>query len=222
MRIKAVLATCALAGCVIIPEATDRDARILAMGDSIIAWNRGAGASVSDAVEARLGESVVDASVAGAKLRQGGLRGAVGFSIPDQYREGDWDAVILNGGGNDLLGACGCNGCDAVLDRLVRADYPAVLARLGDAQVFILGYYGIAGDRRGEFDECEDDLIELERRLTRLADTRPNVTVVQIRDAITGKPALYDNDRIHPSPAGSAIIGDRIARALVANIGPAR
>ncbi|MDA8586941.1 SGNH/GDSL hydrolase family protein [Rhodobacteraceae bacterium] len=222
MRITAVLVCAALSGCVVIPEPTDRDARILAIGDSILAWNRGVGASVPDAIEARLGEAVVDASVAGAKMRESGLRASIGFSIPDQYRSGDWDAVVLNGGGNDLNGTCGCDGCDAVLNRLVREDYPALLARLGDTQVFILGYYGAAGDRFGNFDTCEDELLTLERRLTRLAATRPNVTLVAIRDAITGKPALYDDDRIHPSPAGSAVIGDLVARALVANIGPAR
>ena len=212
----------ALSGCVVIPEGTSRNARILAMGDSILSWNRGAGASVSHAIEAQLGEEVVDASVAGAKFRQGGLRGRLGFSIPDQFRTGTWDAVILNGGGNDLLGACGCNRCDKTLDRLVQQDYPALLKRLGDAEVFILGYYGIAGDRPGDFDACEDELIALERRLTQLAASKPNVRVVPIRAAITGNPGLYDDDRIHPSRTGSAVIGSLVARALVANIGPSR
>jgi len=222
MKWIAGLALIALSGCVIVPEATNRNARILAMGDSIVAWNRGVGASISDVIEARLGEEVVDASVAGAKLRQGGLRASIGFSIPDQYRDGDWDAVVLNGGGNDLIGTCGCHRCDTTLDRLVQQDYPALLNRLGDTQVFILGYYGLAGDRPGSFDACEDDLIELERRLTRLAASRPNVYAVPIRAAITGKPELYDDDRVHPSPEGSTIIGALVSRALVANIGPSR
>ena len=222
MKWIAGLTVMMLAGCVVIPEGTSRDARILAIGDSILSWNRGAGASVAHVIEAQLGEEVVDASVAGAKLRQGGLRGSLGFSIPDQYREGAWDAVVLTGGGNDLLGSCRCDRCDAILDRLVQQDYPELLNRLGDAEVFILGYYGIAGDRPGNFDSCEDELIELERRLTRLAASKPNVHVVQIRTAITGKPELYDDDRIHPNRAGSAVIGTLVARALVANIVPSR
>ena len=211
-----------LPACVVFPEATDRDAHILAMGDSVIAWNREEGASIADAIERRLGEPVVDASVPGAKMRQGGVRGAFGFSIPDQYRTGDWDAVILNGGANDLMSECNCNRCDAIVRRLVRRDYPALVNALGNAQIFIVSYYGAAGDRPGRFNSCNDELQQMERRLTSLFATRPNVHVVRVHDAITGRPALYDDDRVHPSPAGSRVIGDIVARALVANLSPSR
>ncbi|MEO0946342.1 MAG: SGNH/GDSL hydrolase family protein, partial [Pseudomonadota bacterium] len=102
---------------------------------------------------------------------------------------------------------------------LVQQDYPALLDQLGEAQVFILGYYGRAGDRPGSFDACEDDLNILESRLTRFAATRSNVQVVPIRAAITGKPELYDPDRIHPSREGSAVIGTLLARAISAEGG---
>jgi lysophospholipase L1-like esterase len=203
-----------LAACGALPERSERGARIIAVGDSVMAWNRDGDAGIPAAIEKRLGLPVLDASVPGARMRFGGVGGAAGFSIPGQYRAGDWDAVVMNGGANDLLAACGCDRCDAVLDRLVRVDYPAFLNRLGDTPVLIVGYYGPAGDRRGNYDICNDELQVLERRLTRLAATRPNVRVVRVRDAITGNPRLYDADRVHPSPEGSAVIGALVARAL--------
>lgn len=206
-----------LSGCVVFPERTDGDARILAMGDSVIAWNRDKGASVADMLEKQLGVPVVDASVPGAKMQQGGLRGAIGFSIPDQFREGAWDAVIVNGGANDLLSECNCNRCDAIIDRLVQRNYPALVNQLGNTQIFIVGYYGAAGDRPGSFNGCNDELLEMERRLTSFASMRANVHVVRVRDAITGRPERYDDDRVHPSPAGSLAIASLVARALVAN-----
>lgn len=210
-----VLALCLLlAGCASLPESSERGARVIVLGDSVMAWNRDQGTAIADVIERRLGAPVLDASVSGARMRFGGVGGAIGFSIPGQYREGDWDAVVLNGGANDLLATCDCNRCDAVLDRLVNQDYPAFLNRLADTPVYIVGYYGPAGDRRGSYDVCNDDLQVLERRLTRLAATRPNVQVVRVRDAITGTPALYDSDRVHPSPAGSERIGTLVARAL--------
>lgn len=214
MRGLALTALLLLAACGALPERAERDARVILLGDSVMAWNRREGASVADAVERQMGAPVLDASVSGARMRFGGVGGAVGFSIPDQYRAGDWDAVVLNGGANDLFFACGCNRCDAVLDRLVRQDYPAFLDRLGNTSVYIVGYYGPAGDRPGNYDICNDELQVLERRLTRLAESRPNVEVVRVRDAITGNPSRYDADRVHPSSEGSAVIGGLVARAL--------
>lgn len=214
MRLRAIAALFLLAACAALPESGERDARVIVMGDSVMAWNRDGDASVADALEAQLGASVLDASVSGARMRLGGVGGAIGFSIPNQYRARDWHAVVFNGGANDLLFECRCNRCDSVLERLIAEDYPALLNRFGDTPVYIVGYYGPAGDRPGNYDICNDELQELERRLTRLVAARPNVRLVRVRDAITGNPALYDADRVHPSPAGSARIAERIVAAL--------
>ena len=216
-RLSLLIILFGLAACGTLPERADPGARILAIGDSVLAWNRADNASIVDRVEKRLGAPILDATVPGARMRQGGFSGAVGFSIPRQVRPGEWETIILNGGANDLFGDCNCNACDAVLDRLVQQDYPALLSRLGDADVYFVGYYGPAGDRAGGYDGCDDELTDLERRLMRLAATRPNFTVVPVRQAVTGRPWLYDDDRVHPSPNGSRVIGDIVARALVAN-----
>ena len=214
MRFLALASFLLLVACSALPERVEREARVIVMGDSVMAWNRDSNASVADAMEKLLDAPVLDASVSGARMRLGGVGSAIGFSIPDQYRERDWDAVVFNGGANDLLFECRCSRCDAVLDRIVNEDYPALLERLGETPVYIVGYYGPAGDRRGNYDICNDELQVLERRLAHLATTRPNVEIVRVRDAITGTPTLYDADRVHPSPAGSAVIAKRIVTAL--------
>lgn len=217
MKWIAALTLTLLTACASLPEVSDRNARILMMGDSVLAWNRSEDAGVADVVERQAGQAVLDVSVPGARMQQGGFRAAIGFSIPDQYRNGAWDAVIVNGGANDFLGTCGCNQCGAVLERLVTKDYPALLDRLGSVPVFIVAYYGSVEGGGGSFDGCGDELLALERRLQALANARANVTQVSVRDAINGNPAFYDPDRVHPSPAGSKVIGTLVARALVAN-----
>lgn len=215
-----------LSACVAVPEATVPGARFLAMGDSVMAWNRGQGASIVDVAEKVLGEEIVDASVPGARLESGGVRAALGLSIPDQYRDGDWDAVVLNGGANDLYATCGCRSCAAELDELIGPDgtggrYPDLLAAI-PAPVFVLGYYGPVRGGGGSYDACDDELRELERRLARLAAANARVTLVSVRQVMDGAPALYDADKVHPSPEGSARIGahlggvmrDRLRRGL--------
>ncbi len=204
----------ALAGCGFAPEVADRNANVLVIGDSILAWNRGAGASVADVIEKRIGVPVLDASVSGATMRASGVRAAVGLSIPGQIREGDFAAVVINGGANDLRNTCGCDGCGAVLDRLSSQDYPALIARLAPARVIIVGYYGSIRGGGGSFSGCSDELAELGRRLNSLAAADPRVTFVPMRDAIAGDPRYYDSDKVHPSREGSARIGALVANAL--------
>lgn len=209
-----LLAFLFLAGCALAPESREPGAKILVMGDSILAWNRAQGASIPDVVERQLGEPVLDASVPGARMRQAGLRGAIGLSIPAQYRQGDWETVILNGGANDLRAACGCRRCDTVLDRLARQDYPALIARLAPARVVIVGYYGRMQGGGGSFDDCDDELAILGDRLAALAARDPRVTFVPVRATVDGNPRFYGPDRVHPSPEGSALIGRLVARGV--------
>jgi len=130
---------------------------VLVMGDSIMAWNRTSGASVGDALERRLGREVENVSVPGARVSGRGL----GFllRIGGQYRPGDWEWVVLNGGANDLVRDCACRRCDAVLDRLIapdgrRGEIATLAARLlgTGAGVIYVGHYGPSG-RGGPFGE---------------------------------------------------------------------
>ncbi len=77
----------------------DEKARVLAMGDSMLAWHRAEGKSIIQTVEERLDEEVVDRSVVGAQFTYFlPISGALGMNIGKQYRPGKWDWVILNGG----------------------------------------------------------------------------------------------------------------------------
>ena len=129
--------------------------RILVMGDSLLAWHSAAGKSVADRLEALTGAEVRDMSVGGARMIYNlPVTGALGLSIPRQYRKGDWDWVVINGGGNDLWFGCGCVKCDRKLGKLISADgrrgaIPKLVKRLrdGGARVLWLGYLGIRWPR---------------------------------------------------------------------------
>ncbi len=101
----------------------DTQARILMMGDSMLATHSLTGRSVSHMVEAQIGEEVIDRTVPGARMIYAlPLTGAAGLNIPKQYRPGKWDWVVLNGGGNDLLLGCGCMFCNRKLEQLISED----------------------------------------------------------------------------------------------------
>lgn len=59
----ALLSLFLLLGCGETVTASSKDARILLMGDSMMAANRTSGRAVANAIEARLGEEVIDRSV---------------------------------------------------------------------------------------------------------------------------------------------------------------
>ena len=187
---------------------------MLAVGDSVLAWNRLSGGDIPRVAAQATGRDVDNRSVIGARMLTG---------IPGQYRDGPWDWVIVNGGANDLRGGCRCTGCDDTLDALVTpdgqggamADFARDITSRGPG-VVLLGYYGtsVAG---GPFAACGDELTELSRRLALLADSDPAILFVDARDAID--PAnldLYARDLAHPSAAGSALIGRLIADAIAA------
>ena len=187
---------------------------MLAVGDSVLAWNRLSGGDIPRVAAQATGRAADNRSVIGARVLTG---------IPGQYRDGPWDWVIVNGGANDLRGGCGCTGCDDTLDALVTpdgqggamADFARDIVSRGPG-VVLLGYYGtsVAG---GPFAACGDELTELSRRLALLADSDPAILFVDAKDAID--PAnldLYARDLAHPSAAGSALIGQLIADAIAA------
>ncbi len=147
VRLLAVLALLFLSSCG--EDATNiKGARILLLGDSLMASNRTTGRSVADRLEQILGEEVVDKSVPGARILYAlPISGAAGLRISAQMQPGAWDVVIINGGGNDLLFGCGCGKCTGVLDRLISPDgragaIPAFVKAVRDtgAKVVFTGY----------------------------------------------------------------------------------
>lgn len=204
------------------PVSRDSGARILVMGDSMIAAHGATGQSVGHAIERDLGEPVTDRAVFGARhLYSLPISGAAGLSIPRQYREGNWDWVVLNGGGNDLLFGCGCGGCARQIDRLISTDgrrgrIPGLVSRLrqGGARVIYVGYMRTPGVR-SPVEGCVDEGDEMDRRLAALAALDGGVYFLSLADLVPhGDRSYHGLDLVHPSPKASAEIGARIARLI--------
>jgi len=205
-----------------VPGGAQGPARILAMGDSMMAWNSASGQSVSHALEKELGEPVIDRSVPGARVIYGlPVSGALGLNISKQFAPGNWDWVVMNGGGNDLWLGCGCDGCETRLTRMISADGHSGLipqavgtARRSGAKVIYVGYLHTPG-QNSAVDHCAADVAQLEARLTAMARRDPGVTFLAVKDVVPfGDLSFHASDRIHPSPKGSAAIGARIAAVI--------
>lgn len=197
-------------------------ARVLMMGDSLFAMHKLAGGSVGASLRATLGAPVVDNSIAGARfLYRLPISGAVGLSIPKQYRRGDWDWVVLNGGGNDLWLGCGCSRCENRMDRLISRDgrrgaIPGLVSQLrqAGAQVVFVGYLRTPG-KTSPIEHCVDEGNEMDARVARLAQLDRGVHFVSLADLVPfGDLSYHATDRIHPSMKGSRVIGQRIARLI--------
>lgn len=194
------------------------NARILAMGDSLLASNMLSEASVSHRLEALLGEPVVDRSAIGASMLNAlPLSGMMGLNISRQYYVGDWEWIIVNGGGNDLWLGCGCRQCDAKMERLIArsgltGEIPQLIDNLREtgAKIIYVGYLRSPG-RGSPIEHCRDEGDELERRIARLADTKKGVHFLSLRGLVpAGDRSFHAADMIHPSFKAS----DHIARKI--------
>ncbi|WP_299685529.1 SGNH/GDSL hydrolase family protein [uncultured Tateyamaria sp.] len=210
-----------LVGCVE-PVPSGGQARIMAMGDSLLAWNAGSGRAVSDALEARLGQPVVDRSVPGASyLYPLPISGSLGLRIERQFVAGDWDWIVLNGGGNDLWRGCGCGKCRGQLERLISADgtsgaIPTLIGRIRakGTRVAYVGYLRTPGFR-SPVEGCVAIGSALEARIAALAARDPGVVFVSNSDLVpNGDRSFHDSDLLHPSPKGSAAIAARLAALM--------
>ena len=198
------------------------NSRILAMGDSLLATNQLTGQSITDAVEKQIGVKVIDRSVMGARILYGlPISGSLGLNITKQYRPGQWDWVILNGGGNDLWLGCGCIICDRKLNRLIAKDgskgeIPKLVSKIrkSGAQVIYVGYLrspGIAS----LIDHCRNEGNELESRIDAFANSDEGVHFLSLSDLVPNKDRSYHGpDMIHPSVKASKAIGAMIAEII--------
>lgn len=197
----------------------DEPARILLMGDSLMAVHHGQGKAVSHSVEKHLGEEVVDRSVLGARMIYAlPISGAAGLNIPKQYRDGKWDWVILNGGGNDLWLGCGCFACAGKMNRLISEDgrqgvIPGLVSKLRQdgAKVLYVGYLRSPG-MGSPIEYCKDEGDEFERRVQELAGLDGGVYFLSLANLVPhGDRSYHAIDMIHPSVKASQEIGKRIA-----------
>ena len=214
-----LLALWLVAGCSGAPATTPR---ILAIGDSVLAFHKPLGGSVPDVVADRLGQPVANRAVSGARISNTlSPDPARQYDIRTQYTPGNWDWVIFNGGANDLLWECGCNRCDATLDGMIsangaRGDIPALLSPIArsDTRVAVLGYYD-GHALPNAFSGCEASIDRLNARLAAMAARNPNMIYVDAGVAMNrADPGLWFVDRVHPSRRGARAIGALLAQAM--------
>lgn len=222
-RIRGALALILLfvSACTVTPPAEDGP-RILAIGDSLMAAHSISGRSIAHKAGAELGTPVTNRSLVGARMNYAlPLTGAMGMSIPKQYHGGDWDWVIVNGGGNDLWFGCGCGACGNKMDKMISQDgrkgtIPGLMNRLrkSGAQVVYVGYLRSPG-LGSPIESCRDEGDELDRRLTRLAALDPGLHFLPLADLVPqGDRSYHGIDMIHPSLKASAEIGAMVADVI--------
>lgn len=194
--------------------------RVLAIGDSVMAWHKWTGRDIPSVMGDLLEAQVENDAVAAARFSNASALGrATGFDVRAQFHAGDWDVILINGGANDFLNDCGCQACESVLNGLIAPDLtgevPAFLDRLrrSGAQVIWMGYYASA--RSGQFAGCRPYLVEYDARLARLAAGTPGLRFVDSEDVMDPSDrSLFAFDGIHPSAAGARRIGTYLAQTV--------
>ncbi len=205
------------------PETVSRNnPRILAMGDSMMAWHSVTKKSIAHAVGHTLGEPVASNAVSGARILYNlPISGAAGLKIASQYRKGDWDWVVLNGGGNDIFLGCGCGKCTRKLDKMISEDgkrgaIPMMVQDLRNkgAQVAYVGYLRSPG-AWSPIENCRVAGDVLEARIAALAQLDHGIHFVSLTDLVpNGDRSYHAADMIHPSVKGSRAIGQRVAAVI--------
>lgn len=202
--------------------------RILVMGDSLMAMHKLTGRAVSATLRRMTGARVTDRAIGGARyFYRLPISGAIGLNIRQQYQPGDWDWVVLSGGGNDLWLGCGCNRCERRMDRMISRDgrrgvIPGLLSRLrhDGARVIYVGYLRTPGVN-SPIEHCADEGDEFDRRMARLAALDRGLHFVPLSDMVPhGDLSYHAIDRIHPSVKASREIGARVARIISAEAPP--
>jgi len=217
-----VYACLVLTMALIAPASAQSPNKILVMGDSFMAAHRVSNRSVPDVIGKALKSPVRSQAVSGARMIYNlPLTGAMGLSIPQQYREGQWDWIVMNGGGNDLWLGCGCHSCDRKLDRLIsknglKGKIPSTVsaALKSGAKVLYVGYLRSPG-ANSPIEDCRDEGDALDARLAQMAKRVKGVHFIPMADLVPhGDRSFHAIDMVHPSVKGSRAIGSRIANYI--------
>ncbi|WP_299880959.1 SGNH/GDSL hydrolase family protein [uncultured Sulfitobacter sp.] len=222
-RTAACLGFLSLIFCLLSLSATAKEPmRVLVMGDSFMVTNARTQSAVPHLLERSLGVKVRSQAVVGARFGYNlPISGALGMNISKQYRDGNWDYVVMNGGGNDLWLGCGCTRCKKRLNRLISADgrkgsIPATVARArsSGARVIYVGYLRSPG-LGSPIEHCRKVGDALEARIAVMAKQDPGVSFISLADMVPhGDASFHAGDMIHPSPKGSAAAAKRVLAAI--------
>lgn len=194
------------------------------IGDSILDWNSWLDVSVMDQLEEKGFEVAANATGGAHLVHPNPFMRFSSYDIRAQFENGNWDWVVIDGGGNDLMHQCGCGFCDMVLDGLVTANgqdgaMPILIERAREtgAKIILMGYYlGPLSD--GPLVSCREEFVALNSRYKAFASQDPEVYFLDVaslipQDALT----RYDFDMLHPSKEGSQILADAIADIIWAH-----
>ena len=213
-------ATC-VAASICVPTITQAKEDILVIGDSFLEWQSIKRASIPHVVAKEMQRDVENRAASGAKMYLSGAEGNPRSVIPSQYTKGEWNWVVINGGANDLFVKCGCNRCDAVLDRIVTKDgtggvLPELVTRIrkDGPRVAILSYYQ-GNQNPNLFSKCERVVKELTNRQRTLAARMRGVNLVRSKPAIDpANRSHFALDGVHLSRKGARRVGVLLARTL--------
>jgi len=193
---------------------------LLAIGDSVFAFHAEEERGIANVIGEELGLEVADASVSGAYLtaEEGG------DDIREQYQEGDWSWLVMDGGGNDVNDECQCTDCGSNIDSLVSADGQrgalpefAESVRSAGVRIAFMGYYSVPDNAEFGFHLCNDEVETFRERLVLWAEDDPGILFIDAGDVMTPEDrSLYADDNVHPSVAGSRAIGEHLAAAIAA------
>jgi acyl-CoA thioesterase-1 len=204
------------------PASATGSMAVLVMGDSFMTANGSSGDAVPNALARDLGVNVKSRAVTGARYGyRMPITGALGFNISKQYRDDNWDYVVMNGGGNDLWLGCGCMRCHKRLNRLISPDgtqgqIPTAVrrARQSGAHVIYVGYLRSPG-LGSPIEHCKKVGAALEARISVMAQQDSGVNFISLADMVPyGDSSFHSSDMIHPSPKGSMAASKRIASAI--------
>ena len=211
-----LIVAASLPGCAPPQQCLDVDAlpageQVQIIGDSVFDFNEDACEDISDYLSLSLGAQVEDRSVGGTWLDH-----PEDDDIVTSYQAGPWPWVIVDGGGNDLLGECGCECTAEQVARLsdlsgTTGAMPALVEQIvaDGAQVLLFGYY--APTASSEFGGCLDELELLSTGYAAIAARFPEVTFLDGRDLID---ASVDRDLLHGD--GVHLTGPAAARVAQA------
>jgi lysophospholipase L1-like esterase len=200
----------------------DSGTHILAMGDSFLVSNSQQKRGIPNVLSQLLNEPVRNRAVSGSRIIYNlPISGSLGLKIGKQFRKGDWEWIVLNGGGNDLWLGCGCRKCDVKMNKLIskdgkRGEIPKLVAKLRatKARVVYVGYLRSPG-AWSPIENCRDDGDELDARLAKLAKRDKGLWFVSLADLVPrGDKSFHSQDMVHPSPKGSAAAAKRVAKII--------
>jgi len=196
--------------------------RILVLGDSFMTTHTLSGQAVPNQLQKVLGARVKSRAVTGARYRyMMPITGALGMKISKQYRDGPWDWVVINGGGNDMWLGCGCMRCKRRMNKLIspdgtRGEIPELVSKVRNtgAKVAYVGYLRSPGTW-SPIEHCKAEGDALEARIAVMAQRDKGVTFVSLADMVpSGDRSFHAADMIHPSVKGSKAAAARIAHVV--------